>query len=144
MKFLEGVLELGRNWAVAVAVAAFGAAAYHSEAVTGPWQEKGWMLATTYIFALVWVCMAILRFLDVMDVKTKGIRQTMKALLIASVLVGIGLTLVIQTATYADNAMLVRLCKDYRDKPTSAVHSDARCQRLYKHQAERERIYLGQ
>jgi hypothetical protein len=101
------------------------------------------MLTTTYGFALLWVGAAILRFLDVVDIKTTGVRQTLKALLAVSILVGIGLTLVIQTATYADNAMLVRLCSDYRDKPESAVHGDPRCQNLYKRRAEKERIYLG-
>ena len=143
-KFVEGLLELGRNWAVAVAVAAFGTASYHGEAVTGTWQNKDLVLGTAAGFSILWIAISILRFLDVVQAPTKGIRQTIKAWFAVTILVALGIGLVLQTASYADNAKIVRICSDYRSLPNSVAHNDELCQKLYKDRAVKERSYLGQ
>lgn len=143
-KFVEGLLELGRNWAVAVALAAFGAASYHREAVTGAWQNKDLVLGTTVGFAIIWIAISILRFLDVVQAPTSGFRQTIKAWFAVTILVALGVGLVLQTASYADNAKIVAICSDYRSLPNSAAHNDELCQKLYKDRADKERSYMGQ
>ncbi|WP_312770272.1 hypothetical protein [Pseudoxanthomonas mexicana] len=142
-KFVEAVLELGRNWAVAVAIAAFGAASYHGEAVTGLWQYKSVMLYATMSFSLLWIAVAVYRFLDVVQVPVGGARQTIKIMAVLALLLVTGLGLVLQAASYADNSMLVGICSDYRSQPQSAAHKDPRCQKLYQARAEKERSYLG-
>lgn len=142
-KFVEGVLELGRNWAVAVAIAAFGAASYHGEAVTGLWQYKKVMLYATMSFSLLWIAVAVSRFLDVVQVPVGGRRQAVKIIAVIALLFAAGLGLILQAASYADNSMLVGICSDYRSQPQSAAHKDPRCQRLYQARAEKERSYLG-
>lgn len=142
-KFVEALLELGRNWAVAVAVAAFGAGSFHAEAVTGLWQNKNWVLGITFSFALLWVGLAIARFLTIVQPSTRGVIPTLKGLLATLILVGFGLAIVSQAGSHADNAMLVRLCSDYRDRPASAMHQHPPCQSLYLQRAERERRYMG-
>lgn len=142
-KFVEGLLELGRNWAVAVAVAAFGTASYHGEAVTGTWQNKDLVLGTTAGFSILWIALSILRFLDVAEAPTKGVRQALKAWCAVIILVAFGAALVLQTASYADNAKIVRICNDYRSLPESAAYKDALCQKLYKDRTDKERTYMG-
>jgi hypothetical protein len=143
-KFIEAVLELGRNWAVAVAVAAFGAAAYHDEAVMGLWQYKNWMLFTTISFAVLWIAMAVYRFLDVVEISVGGMRQALSTMGVITLLVLAGIGLVLQAASYADNRMFVKICSEYREVPSSAAHTDSRCQKLYSARAAKERSYMGQ
>lgn len=143
-KFVEGLLELGRNWAVAVALAALGIASYHGEAVFGAWQNKGLIFGTIVSFSILWIGISILRFLDVVEARTKGFLQSMKAFFAVTILVSAGIGLLVLTASYADNAKIVRICNDYRSLPSSAAYNDALCQKLYKARADKERIYLGQ
>jgi hypothetical protein len=142
-KLVEGLLELGRNWAVAVAVTAFGAASYHGEGVVGIWQNRSLMLFVTIGFSLVWIAIAVLRFADVVQMPVKGLWRSALSLSVMAFLLFFGMGLVLQAASYADNAMFVRICSDYRMWPESAAHKDHRCQALYESRAQKERSYLG-
>lgn len=59
---LEGTLELGRNWALGLAIASAGMIAYRTETVDGP---SGWEEYVFWGCALAsagWILLAVLRF----------------------------------------------------------------------------------
>ena len=101
------------------------------------------MLYATMSFSLLWIAVAVHRFLDVVQVPVGGARQTIKIMAVLALLLVTALGLVLQASSYADNSMLVGICSDYRSQPQSAAHKDPRCQKLYQARAEKERSYLG-
>ena len=143
-KVAEATLELGRNWAVAIAVAAFGVAAFHTEPAYEMWQNRDYPLLLCLTFAAGWIILAIARFLDVVGVRTKTWVQKSGLLAIVFLLVCVGIGLLLATASYADNANAVRICSEFADKPNSAAHKASACQRIYKLRAERHRRLMGE
>lgn len=131
-KLLEATLELGRNWALATTLAAFGAASHGTEAVMGIMLHKGSLLAVAVLLAFLWFYLSVRRAYEVAGFKAETRIHRLAFTMLGASLLAIGGGIVFAVASIADNNRVVRICGDYADKPDSAIYRDAACQRLYQ------------
>lgn len=142
-KLLEATMELGRNWMIAVVVASFAAAYWYQEIALESWMTRDVVLRVGVIFSLVWMGLAIVRFMLVARFEDKTKLQTALSLMVIAVLVFVGLGLIIAVAKTADNANAVRVCSAYADAHEHMLHNHPVCQRLYEDREGRTKGYVG-
>jgi hypothetical protein len=135
-QLLEATLELGRNWGLAVAIAAAGATAFHTEVVRGPenWQQH---IATfTFFGSVIWMTIAVLRFEQrvLPTQKTKCAKAFGFIIVIFFVSLGIAITWLV--ASFSDNNHIVKLCESVKTEPTSKIYQATECVRLRQSRAE--------
>lgn len=129
-KVLEAVLELGRNWALAVAIASAGAVAFYTETVDGPIEWEQWVSLACIFLSVIWMILATLRFYEIASFKLrKGVlRIASGALLFVLVITGIGI--VVQVVKFADNNQIVKTCDSKLHEPESRIYKASECVRL--------------
>lgn len=142
-KMLEAILELGRNWALAVAIASAGTAAFYTETVDGPVQWERWVFLTCIFLSLIWMIFATLRFDEVASFKfrKKGkLHLALVAVLLIVVLsAGVGTVLVV--GKFADNNQIVKTCDSKSHEPESRIYKASECVRLREQrQAKLDRL----
>lgn len=131
-KFLEAILELGRNWALAVAISSAGAAAFYTETVDGPVQWERHVFVACLLVSIVWIGLATLRFDEVLSsaLRKRGKLHIALGLVVFSALCLGGILLVLQVGKFADNNAIVKLCESKMDQPESRIHRADECVRL--------------
>lgn len=130
--FIEGILELGRNWALAVAVASAGMVAMHTETVDGP---KGWeqyVAAICIVFSVCWMFLAGARFLEVVShhAQGKGSRAKVWFALLTVILIFTGVAIIKTVGQFAFNARVVKICESGTDPAKSKIPHYDECKRL--------------
>ncbi|MDR7192711.1 hypothetical protein [Luteimonas terrae] len=130
-KVLEATLELGRNWALATALAAFSVSTISQEAIYGVTLFKDALLTCGVVVAVAWYWLAIERAGQVAEFKRDTRRRKGLLLLGGTLLFLLGGAIVLAVASMADNRRFVQICSDYADQPDSGVYRDPMCQRLY-------------
>ena len=135
-KVLEATLELGRNWALATALAAFSVSMIGQEAIHGVAQHKAWLEMGGIILALLWYWLAVARAGQVAEFKSDTRRR--RSLLAAGglALLFLGMGIVYAMGSFSDNRRYIQICTDYADKPGSGVFRDEACQRLYRQRVD--------
>lgn len=147
--FLVGILELGRNWALAVAIAGAGLAVHRTEVVTGPPSLSNFIFYVCEIVALVWVYLSIERFIAVAfpDLPNrKGWwrrstkRERARTLFIYAITYAMaypsGMGMILLLAHLADNNRIVQICSDAKSANNAIIGSYDECKRLYKQRLE--------
>lgn len=142
-KLLEATLELGRNWALATALAAFSIATLGSEAVHGVLLHKNAIATGGVAVAMGWFYLSIVRAAEVAEFKAETLRRKVLMGLGGLILLTMGISIVMGVASIADNQRIVDICNNYTSRPETAVHRDIACQRLYQQRAEFTRRLEG-
>ncbi len=128
--YLEALLELGRNWALAVAICGAGLAAYSSETVNGPkdWQTPVFLICT--LVALAWMVLATLRFDEAMvrALRSKYAHRVSFVVVVALLLLAFGL--VWSLAKFSENRSIVKICDLVPTSEPSKIHAYDECVRL--------------
>ncbi|WP_115513011.1 MULTISPECIES: hypothetical protein [Xanthomonas] len=129
---LEGILELGRNWALAVAIAGAGIAASKAEIVdsSGEWQKVVFLTCT--FASLIWIALAVLRFDDVLTLESMAPRSHWISFALILTLLPLGGVIVYGVARFSDNAAIVKICESVPDTVESKIHEYDECVRLKK------------
>ncbi|MFB9112063.1 hypothetical protein QSH39_014860 [Xanthomonas arboricola pv. corylina] len=139
--FLEGFLELGRNWALAVAIAGASTAAYHTETVDGPLNWERYVFAVGLAASIIWMFLAVIRFDEGLSRLLKRKSARVLGFLLYSLLITLGVALVILVGKFSDNKAIVSACDTYGISPTSKVYKADECTRLRsQRQALRDRL----
>jgi len=134
-KLLDDLLSLGRNWALAIAIAGAGAAVHYSESVyeAGIW--RGLLPTLCFLVAIVWIVLSIIRFdLTIQQHFERKLSRWLSRLLYV-VLLGTGVTAVFFVTELAENNHIARMCDSVANEPGSRIHRAEECQRLYQHRA---------
>lgn len=61
-KLLDDLLSLGRNWALAIAIAGAGAAVHYNESVYEAGLWRGLLPTLCFLVAIIWIVLSIIRF----------------------------------------------------------------------------------
>lgn len=134
-KLLDDLLSLGRNWALAIAIAGAGAAVHYSESVYEAGLWRGLLPTLCFLIAIVWIVLSIIRFdLTIQQHFERTLSRWLSRLLYV-VLLGIGITAVFFVTELASNNHIARMCDSVVDEAASRIHRSAECQRLYQHRA---------
>lgn len=131
-RILEGVLELGRNWATATVIALAGIAAYRTEPVTTdtPWTRGvAWV---AFAVATAWIYLAVLRFGELLPVDSRSLKGKAIDLLVFALLSFLGFGVILSIVRVSDNNHIVAICEQVADRPGSRVHQAPECRRLYE------------
>lgn len=137
-KILEATLELGRNWALATTLAAFGAAIHSAEALLGAMLHKEKLFTAAIVTAIFWYYLSAMRAFQVAEFKGETKAKRVLIVFIGAALFIAGAGIVRTVGSMADNARAVRICSDYAEKPDTTIYRDAVCQRLYEMRREFE------
>lgn len=135
-KLLEATLELGRNWALATALAAFSASMFTMEAIHGVAVYKRAIGFGGVMLATAWIALAIERAVQVSEWRVRTRRQKLLQFFATALLLVLGGAIVVAVASMSDNRRMVQVCDEYADRAESGVHNDPKCQRLYRERAE--------
>lgn len=135
-KRLEATLELGRNWALAVALAAFSASMFSLEGIHGIAVYKRWIAIAGVLLAVIWIALAIERAVQVSEWHVRTRKQKFLQFLATALLLVLGAGIVVAIASMSDNRRLVQICDEYSDRPETGVYNDPKCQRLYRERAD--------
>lgn len=131
-QLLESTLELGRNWALAVAISSAGTAAFYTETVDGPvnWEER--VFIGCILASLAWMFFAVLRFDEGLSraLQGKGRFHRLGGLALYALLTMVGTLLVLQVAKFADNNAIVKICDSKANSPDSRIYNADECVRL--------------
>ncbi|WP_131701253.1 hypothetical protein [Xanthomonas citri] len=139
--WLEGLLELGRNWALAVAIAGASIAAYHTETVTGPVHWERYVFAVGLVASIVWMLLAVWRFDEGLTRILKKKSARILGFVLYSVLVFLGIALVLLVGRFRDNQAIVNACDTYGISPATKVYKADECTRLRsQREALRDRL----
>lgn len=128
--WFEGLLELGRNWALAIAIASAGMTAFHSETISGP---VNWQIIVFWgcvILSVLWVLLAVVRFDEGLARRLTTKRARAFGVVLYCVLFLMGSGLVILIGQFSDNNAIVRVCESMADQPESKVYKARECVRL--------------
>lgn len=139
--YLEGILELGRNWALAIAICSAGLVASRTETVNGPNHWEDLVFTACILLSLIWMALAVLRFDEVLvsELRTRYARLISRALIAILIFLGIGL--VLGLAKFYEQDAIVRICDSVPDSTSSRIHSYDECVRLKaQRDALRERL----
>ena len=138
-QLLESTLELGRNWALAVAISSAGTAAFYTETVDGPvnWEER--VFIGCILASLAWMYFAVLRFDEGLSraVAGKGRLHRLGRWALFVGLTSAGTLLVWQVGQFADNNAIVKICDSKANSPKSKIYKAAECVRLRTQRKER-------
>ncbi|WP_415916319.1 hypothetical protein SE336_16000 [Xanthomonas arboricola] len=128
--WLEGLLELGRNWALAVVIAGAGLTAFNTETVDGPVAWERWVFYACIWTSIVFMFLAVLRFDEGLTRLLKGKLARSLGFLLYACLVTLGIFIVILVGKFADNQTIVRACEDAKNRPEGRVYKADECVRL--------------
>jgi len=131
-QLLESTLELGRNWALAVAISSAGAAAFYTETVDGPVNWEVRVFIGCIVASLAWTFFAVLRFDEGLTrtLQGKGKLHRFAGWVVYGVLTLTGTLLVWQVAKFADNNAVVKICDSMASSPESKTYRADECVRL--------------
>ncbi|CAD2245462.1 hypothetical protein [Xanthomonas arboricola] len=139
--WLEGLLELGRNWALAVAIAGASMAVYHTETVTGPVHWERYVFAVGLVISIMWMILAVWRFDEGLKWNIKKKSARILGFALDSLLIFLGITLVLLVGRFKDNQAIVSACETYGISPTTKVYKADECTRLRsQREAFRDRL----
>ncbi|WP_234346894.1 hypothetical protein [Xanthomonas citri] len=139
--WLEGLLELGRNWALAVAIAGASMAAYHTETVTGPVHWERYVFAAGLVTSVIWMILAVWRFDEGLTRLLKKKSARILGFILYSLLTFLGIALVFLVGRFRDNQAIVSACDTYGTSPTTKVYKADECTRLRsQREALRDRL----
>lgn len=129
---LEGTLELGRNWALGLAIASAGMIAYRTETVDGPSGWEQYVFWGCIVASAVWILLAVLRFDEGLSRKYVGMGKAVRAagVILYLLLVSIGIGLVLLVGKFSDNNYIVKLCDAAAVRPNSTILEYDECKRL--------------
>lgn len=135
--FLEGILELGRNWALAVAIASAGLVANRTETVDGPLHWEQYVFTACVVTAVLWMVLAVLRFEEGLThrVKGKGWLARFSALLLYAILAALGGSVIMLIGQISWNNEVVQICDSAEGRANSKIPQYDECKRL---QAQRQ------
>lgn len=143
--FVGGLLELGRNWALAVAVAGAGLAAFGTELVTDPPWLTSAVFYTCLSVAIGWIWISVERFQAIAfpdlpsgkgwwDRSSESERWRVFQIRATSYLVAFpaGLGIIIVIAHMADNNRVVQICSEAHTSNNKIIASYDECKLLYR------------
>lgn len=138
-KLLDDLLSLGRNWALAIAIAGAGAAVHYSESVyeSGLW--RGALPSLCFLVSLVWIVLSIIRFDLTLQQHFDRKQSRWLSRLLYVALLGVGITAVFFVMQLAESNHIARMCDSVANDPGSRIHRSQECQRLFQHRAEYRR-----
>lgn len=127
---LEGLLELGRNWALAVAIASAGIAFFRTETIDGPvgWEENVFIACT--ITSIAFMFIAVLRFDEGLSQRLESRTSRILGLVLYAALTATGFGLVLLVSKVADNNAIVKICDSPVATPETRVYKADECVRL--------------
>lgn len=130
--FLEGILELGRNWALAVAIASAGVVASRTETIDGPQHWEQYVFTACVLTALLWMLLAVIRFEEVLThlTKGKGWFVRVSALTLYAFLIMLGVTMIIGIGQFSWNNEVVKICDEADGLVDSKIPHYDECKRL--------------
>ncbi|KAA3598987.1 hypothetical protein JY452_01070 [Stenotrophomonas maltophilia] len=134
-KLLDDLLSLGRNWALAIAIAGAGAAVHYSESVYEAGLWRGLLPTLCFLVAVIWIVLSIIRFDLTLQQHVERRRSRWLSRLLYVVLLGTGITAVFFVTELAASNHIARMCDSVASEPASRIHRSAECQRLYQHRA---------
>ncbi|KOR44296.1 hypothetical protein ADT25_11105 [Xanthomonas oryzae] len=139
--WLEGLLELGRNWALAVAIAGAAITAHNTEIVQGTSAWGKHVFVAGLGVSILWVILACLRFHIVFSKHLKSKISAFFAFLLCCGLLTTGYCLVLLVGTISDNNAIVKICDSMGQNPNSKIYKANECVRLRKQrEALRKRL----
>ncbi|HGM5875905.1 TPA: hypothetical protein ACKP4S_000365 [Stenotrophomonas maltophilia] len=135
--FLEGILELGRNWALAVAIASAGLVASRTETIDGPQHWEQHVFIACAMTACLWMVLAVLRFEEGLThrVKGKGWLARFSALALYAFLAMLGVSVITVVSHFSWNNEVVQICDSAKGRADSKIPHYDECKRL---QAQRQ------
>ncbi|WP_267098732.1 hypothetical protein [Xanthomonas sacchari] len=127
---LEGLLELGRNWALAVAIASAGITFFRTETIDGPigWEKN--IFIACIITSIAFMFIAVLRFDEGLSHRLKGRTSRILGLILYATLIATGFGLVLLVGEVADNNAIVKICDSPMATPDTRVYKADECVRL--------------
>lgn len=137
---LEGTLELGRNWALGLAIASAGTIAYRTETIDGPPDWGQYVFWGCILASAAWVLLAVLRFDEGLSRKYVGMGRVVHAagVTLYGLLIAVGIGLVLLVGKFSDNNHIVKLCDAAATRPNSRILEYAECKRL---QQQRQALF---
>lgn len=138
-KLLDDLLSLGRNWALAIAIAGAGAAVHYSESVFEAGLWRGLLPSFCFLVAVVWIVLSIIRFDLTLQQHVERKRWRWLSRLLYVGLLGLGITAVFFVMELAENNHIAKMCDSVANEPSSRIHRSPECQRLFKQRAEYRR-----
>lgn len=138
-KLLDDLLSLGRNWALAIAIAGAGAAVHYSETVYEAGLWRGLLPTLCFLVSVVWIVLSIIRFDLTLQQHVERKRYRWLSRLLYVVLLGAGITAVFFVMELAGNNHIAKMCDSVANEPRSRIYRSEECQRLFKHRAEYRR-----
>lgn len=138
-KLLDDLLSLGRNWALAIAIAGAGAAVHYSESVYEAGLWRGLLPTLCFVVSVVWIVLSIIRFDLTVQQYFERKRSRWLSRLLYVVLLGTGIAAVFFVMQLAENTHIARICDSVASEPGSRIHRSEECQRLFKHRADYRR-----
>ncbi|MEG0184940.1 MAG: hypothetical protein RR704_15990 [Stenotrophomonas sp.] len=138
-KLLDDLLSLGRNWALAIAIAGAGAAVHYSETVYEAGLWRGLLPTLCFLVSVIWIVLSIIRFdLTLQQYFERKLSRWLSRLLYV-VLLGTGITAVFFVMQLAESNHIAKMCDSVASEPHSRIYRSDECQRLFKHRAEYRR-----
>ncbi|WIX05224.1 hypothetical protein [Xanthomonas oryzae] len=128
--WLEGLLELGRNWALAVAIAGAAITAHNTENVQGTSAWEKHVLVAGLGVSILWVILACLRFHIVFSKHLKRKIAVFFALPLYFGLLTTGFYLVLLVGKISDNNAIVKICDTMGQHPFNDAYKLNECVRL--------------
>lgn len=137
--FLEGILELGRNWALAVAITSAGLVASRTETVDGPQHWEQYVFIACILTGLLWMVLAVLRFEEVVTHLIKGKHWFVRlaAFVLYACLAILGVAMIISIGQFSWNNEVVKVCDSANGHPDSKIPRYDECKRLH---AQRQHV----
>lgn len=131
--YLEGILELGRNWALGVAITSAGIAALFTESVDGPKDWEQYFAAICVLFSIAWLFLAGLRFWEVVKAWMNGRpgkSGKVVGILVYAVLVLTATSILVSVKQFATNAQIIKICESGHSVSGSKIPEYNECKRL--------------
>jgi len=141
--WFKDLLEFGHNIGLALALAGFGALAYHVEVVSpSDWNKSLSLLCIGA--AIIWGAFSGNYLAEQLLIHTRFNSKAWFRVIIGGLCIGLGTSIVLLAPLIPDNNHIVALCDKYENVAGDKIHNSDECQRLYKKRADYERKLRGE
>ena len=139
----KDTFEFGHNIGLALALAGFGAVAYHVETVGRMADWNKYLAALCLVVAALWGGFSADHFVNQLLKHTDLNRKVWASIFIGALGIALGVSVIFLAPLIPDNNHIVALCDKYKDAVGDRIHDSEECQRLYKKRADYERLLRG-
>ena len=141
--WIKDTFEFGHNIGLALALAGFGAVAYHVETVGRMADWNKYLAVLCLLVAALWGGFSADHFVNQLLKHTKLNRKVWASILIGALGIALGVSVIFLAPLIPDNNHIVALCDKYKDAVGDKIHDSEECQRLYKKRADYEQLLRG-